>query len=119
MKEEIVYFACNDWNPTPNESYNICYNYLSSCIVVDIDKVVNKTADDAEKWVIDNKMCINCDIVDMSLSYYITAPKSVFEKYFKELLPLVKSEPYDFMFIGDKDMFLEYKEENIGINYEI
>ena len=89
--EEIVYFACNDWNPEPIEAYNICYNYLGS-YAINRDKVVNKTVEEAVKWVEDNKMCINCDIVDMSESYYITAPKSVFETYFKELLSYIKKE---------------------------
>ena len=117
MEKEIVYFACNDWHTTPIEAYNICYYYLGSYTSVDMDKVVNKTPEEVDKWVEDNKMCINCDIVDMSISYYITAPKSVFETYFKELLPYIKSEPYDFLFKGDKQIFLEYKEENIGFNY--
>ena len=117
MEDKIVYFACNDWYPEPKEAYNICYNYLGSYATANEDKVVNKTPEDAVKWVEDNKMCINCDIVDMSCSYYITAPKKVFETYFKELLPYIKSEPYDFLFKGDKQIFLEYKEENIGFNY--
>jgi hypothetical protein len=56
MKEEIVYFACNDWNPTPNESYNICYNYLSSYASVDRDKVVNKTIEEVWDFVKNNKI---------------------------------------------------------------
>ena len=43
MEDKIVYFACNDWHPSPDESYNICYNYLGSYASVDRDKVVNKT----------------------------------------------------------------------------
>lgn len=117
MEDKIVYFACNDWNPSPDESYNICYNYLGSYTSVDRDKVVNKTIEEVWDFVENNKMCINCDIVDMSCSYYITAPKKVFETYFKELLPFIKSEPYDFLFKGDKKIFLEHNEKNIGFNY--
>ena len=114
--DKIVYFACNDWNPTPKEADNICYNYLMSYSSVNKD-IVYKTIEDCEEWMKDNKICINVDIVDMSSSYYITAPLNVFEKYFKELLSYVKEEPYDFMFIGDKKFFLEHKEENIGFNF--
>ena len=72
MEDKIVYFACNDWHPSPDESYNICYNYLGSYASVDRDKVVNKTIEEVWDFVENNKMCINCDIVDMSCSYYIT-----------------------------------------------
>lgn len=117
MKGEIVYFACNDWHPTPVESDNICHNYLGSYSGVDEDKIINKTIDEVYKFVEDNKMCINCEIVDMSCSYYITAQKKTFETYFPELLPFIKTEPYDFMFIGDNKSFLEYNENNIGFNF--
>lgn len=114
--EDIVYFACNDWNPFPKESDNICYNYLSSYKPLD-ENVINKSVDDSQQWLIDNKICVNLEVVDMSCSYYITAPKKVFETYFKELLPLIKNEPYDFLWIGDNKQFLEYKEENFGFCY--
>jgi hypothetical protein len=115
--EEIVYFACNDWHPTPKEADNLCYRYLEPFTIEDTSKLVNKTSDEVDEWVLKNKMCINCDVIDMSISFYITAPKSVFETYFKELLPFIKTEPYDFLFKGDKQIFLEYKEENFGINF--
>lgn len=114
---DIVYFACNDWHPDPKESYNICYNYLGSYSGCKEDEIVNKTIDESEEWVKNNKMCINMEIVDMSTSYYITAPRKVFETYFKELLPFIKDEPYDFLWIGDKKCFLEHKEENFGFNF--
>lgn len=104
MNDDIVYFGCNDWYPEPKESERLVYEYLEK---------------DAEKFAIDNKLCIKIDIVDMSISYYITAKRSFFEEKFLELLPLIKNEPYDFLFKGDKELFLEYKEENIGVNYEI
>ena len=115
--EEIVYFAFNDWHPTPKEADNLCYHYLEPFAIEDTSKLVNKTSDEVDEWVLKNKMCINCDVIDMSISFYITAPKSVFETYFKELLPFIKTEPYDFLFKGDKKIFLEYKEENFGINF--
>jgi len=114
---DIVYFACNDWNPNPEEADNICYNYLGSYKGCEEEEIVNKTNDESEKWVKDNRMCINWEIIDMSISYYITAPRKVFEIYFKELLPFIKNEPYDFLWIGDKKCFLEYKEENYGFHY--
>lgn len=113
---KIVYFACNDWTPNPKESMNLCYNYLMS-YSPDNKDIVNKNLEETEQWLKDNKICINCEVIDMSVSYYITAPLNVFEKYFKELLSYVKEEPYDFMFIGDKKFFLEHKEENIGFNF--
>ena len=114
--DDIVYFACNDWNPNPIEADNICHNYLMSYTTFD-ENVVNKNVDELEKWLNDNMICVNTEVVDMSCSYYITAPKKVFETYFKELLPYVKSEPYDFMWIGDSKYFLEFKKENIGLNF--
>lgn len=114
---DIVYFACNDWHPDPKESYNICYNYLGSYTSCKEEEIVNKTIDESEKWVKDNRMCVNWEIIDMSTSYYITAPRKVFETYFKELLPFIKNEPYDFMWIGDNKCFLEHKEENFGFHY--
>lgn len=114
---DIVYFACNDWSPEPKEAYNICYNYLGSYSGCKEEEIVNKTADDVEKWLIDNKICVNLEVVDMSTSYYITAPRKIFEETFQELLPFIKDEPYDFLWKGDSKCFLEFKEENFGTNF--
>ena len=116
MENDIVYFACNDWNPNPKESMNLCYNYLMS-YNPDNKDIVNKNLEETEQWLKDNKICINCEVVDMSVSYYITAQRKVFETYFVELLPFIKNEPYDFMWKGDNKCFLEFREENIGFNF--
>lgn len=102
----IVYFAFNDWNPTPKESERL-------------SDVMNKDIDAFNEIIEKYKLCINLEVVDMSCSNYITCERKFFEECFPELLPLVKEEPYDFLWIGDKKMFLEYKEENVGYNFEV
>ena len=103
MKNEIVYFACNNWNPIPEDSIRLIY-----------DNLENENGKDFPER---NKLCVNVEVVDMSLSYYITANRIFFKKQFPELLAFVRTEPYDFLWENDRQYFLEYKEENIGYNY--
>ena len=55
MENDIVYFACNDWNPNPKESMNLCYNYLMS-YNPDNKDIVNKNLEETEQWLKDNNI---------------------------------------------------------------
>ena len=74
------------------------------------------------KWVKQNKLCVEMNTIDMSVSYRITAPKSWVEKNCPELL----TKYTQFICTPDEDgvildrfgkEFLPYSEENIGLHY--
>ena len=111
MEDKIVYFACNNWHPSPKEADRLIYEHLEK------DVEVKESVEYFENFIKENKLCVNMDVVDMSVSYYITAKRSFFEKKFPELIEYVKEEPYNFLWKIDKKLFLEYKEDNIGYNF--
>lgn len=111
MEDKIVYFACNNWHPSPKEADRLIYEHFEK------DVEVKESVEYFENFIKENKLCVNMDVVDMSVSYYITAKRSFFEEKFPELIKYVKEEPYNFLWKNDKKLFLEYKEDNIGFDY--
>lgn len=135
--EEIIYFSVNNWfcgeHYPPTENFK---KWLGD------DCNLAFTNDE---WCRNNKLCVNCGIIDMSINFTVSAPKSWVEKNCPELLP-DKSHDYnivhiengkevvdskrntysDFVYTPEKDKpfidkfgqpFLEYKEDNLGFHY--
>lgn len=118
-KETIVYFQCNDWVPSPEAASKFIYAYLEGSLYYKEQpfdfEVVTKTTDEEHDWIKKNRLCINVDVYDQSLQYWVTTTKEWVEENFPELLPYVSEEPKDDMFKGDKKYYLKYTEENIGV----
>lgn len=111
----VVYFQCNDWSPSPKEAENFIYNYLEGYHdSIDNPNAVLKTQEEVDTWYKENDLCINTEIYDMSLHFWVTTTKEWLEDNFPELLPYASEEPKDYMFKGDKKYFLKYEEENVG-----
>lgn len=117
-KGTIVYFQCNNWEPYPEEAERFIYNYLEGSVYVHVKdeqfNVVNKTIEEELAWIKSNDLCINCDIYDQSVQYWVTTTKEWLEENFPELVEYASEEPQDYMYKGDKKYFLKYIEENIG-----
>lgn len=104
----IVYLQCNDWSPSPEKASRLIYDYLEGSIY-DKNSVI-KTVEEKLEWVKTNKLCINTDIWNMSIQYWITTTKEWLELNFPELLPYCSETP-------DDDYYLEYTEDNYGEFY--
>lgn len=111
----VVYLQCNDWCPSPAEAEKFIYDYLEGYHdSIDNPNAVLKTQEETETWIKENDLCINTEIYDMSIQYWVTTTKEWLEDNFPELLPYASEEPKDYMFEGDKKYFLKYEEENVG-----
>lgn len=128
--EEIIYFSVNNW------FYGVHYPPTEN-----FEKWLRNDGNLAftnDEWCKNNKLCVNYGIIDMSVNFTVSAPKSWVEKNCPELLP-DKSYDYnidviktkrnthsDFVYTPEKDNpfvdkfgqpFLEYKEDNLGSHY--
>jgi len=75
MKEEIIYFEINDWfagRDFPNDE--IFGKWINDCQFRDND------------WCKENKLCVMCGAIDMSMNYCIAAPRSWVEKNCPKML---------------------------------
>lgn len=114
IKGTVVYFQCNDWSPSPKEAERFIHQYLEGDFS---EHTPMKTDAEVDEWIENDCLCINCDIYDMSIQYWITTTKEWLEQNFPELLSFVSEEPKDYLFKGDKKYFLKYSEENIGVHW--
>jgi len=121
--ENVVYIQINDWHAKDyNKRLLYCYlegyQTIASNVTVDYPEgVVCKTIDEAEQWMIDNKLCINSDCYDMSSQMWITTTKEWVENNFSELMPYVSENPEDYMYKNDRKYFLKYIPENYGMHF--
>lgn len=115
-KGTVVYFQCNNWNPYPEEAGRFIYDYLEGTLYTNYEQCnpVNKTEQECLNWIKSNDLCINCDIYDQSVQYWVTTTKEWIKENFPELLEYASEEPQDDIYEGDKKYFLKYIEENIG-----
>ena len=115
----VVYFQLNNWMPGDDypdvEPFNswLAFSDKDGC-----DYATLKLMD--ENWVKENKLCIVTNLVDMSLTFRISATKEWVNKNCPELLSKYKQFivcPDECGDIKDKFGydFLLYKESNIGI----
>lgn len=116
-KEKIIYFEVNDW--------------FSERDYPDTEPFLTWMKDDLnlqfrnKDWVLENKLCIVEQIVDMSINFCVTAT----EEWVKSNCPCLLEEKYKkFLRFPNKngivtgrfeDEFLEYKPENFGITESI
>ena len=73
--EEIVYFEINNWfagRDYPNDEI-FC-------------KWINDSQFRYDEWCKENKLCVMCGAIDMSMNYCVAAPKSWVEKNCPKLL---------------------------------
>lgn len=118
MKEEIVYFELNNWMPGsdyPDDEPFILW--MSDDFNIAFSN---------EQWVKDNRLCVVETIVDMSSNYCITTTKDWVLNNCPSLLTDYKqflrfkdkfSDIYIYGRFGCK--FLEYTEENIGVEFRL
>lgn len=137
MNEEIIYFSVNNWfcgrDYPPTDNFK---KWLGN----DLNQSFRNDA-----WVKENKLCVTCGCIDMSMNYTIAAPRSWVEKYCPELMT---DDEYTYVtcihnkdgetrqehkkkysdFVDHPDDFgdvtscfgwpyLEYKEENFGCHW--
>lgn len=115
MDKEIVYFELNNWIEgeyyPDDEPFTMWFENDFSIYFNNKD------------WIKENKLCVVCTVIDMSLNFCITATKEWIEKNCPKLLTeytqfLREVDEEDGCVYGQfGDEFLEYKEENIGIFY--
>jgi hypothetical protein len=135
--EEIIYFEVDNWfsgrDYPPIEPF---ISWMGNDLHLTL-------ADDA--WAKENKICVKAKMVDMSVAFCVTAPRSWVEKVCPELLS-DKEYTYDIIYsgsirkthkekfsnflrhpksngivygrVGGGWEFLEYKEENFGVTWE-
>lgn len=108
----VVYLQINDWNPYPKESKRLINDYLEGLINIEDESIGAQPLYD---WIKENKLCINQDVYDQSLQYWITTTKEWLEENFPELLLFANEEPKDDCFKGDRKWFLRYCDENVGL----
>ena len=106
MENDIVYFQCNDWEPTPVESERFINEILENKEFKTPNEYFNKMKE--------NRLCVNVDAYDMSGNYWITCSKSWIHENYPELDKIVSDEPYDLIYEGDRKYFLKYIEMNFG-----
>lgn len=85
MKEEIIYFEINNWfagRDYPNDE--IFYKWIENYQFRD------------DEWCKENKLCVMCGAIDMSINYCVAAPKSWVEKNCPKLLT---DEEYEYKII--------------------
>ena len=78
MDEEVVYFELNDW--FAGEDYPCAEPFLTWC---GNDRNLYFCN---ENFVKENKLCVVQQVIDMSINWCITAPKSFVLKYCPKLL---------------------------------
>jgi len=118
--ETVVYLQINNWTPPENqERFLSCYleGSLTDWDVEYPEGVVCHTVDEEEQWMVDNKLCINNDVYDMSSHYWITTTKEWIEKNFPELLCDASETGKDWLYKNDRKYFLKYMPENYGIHF--
>ena len=78
MNEEVIYFSVNNWfsgqDYPPTENFK---KWLGN----DLQQAFR-----SDKWAKENKLCIYCGPIDMSMNYTIAAPREWVEKNCPELL---------------------------------
>lgn len=76
--EEVIYFSVNNWfcgeDYPPTENFK---KWLGS----DLNQAFR-----SDEWAKENKLCIYCGPIDMSMNYTISAPREWVEKNCPELL---------------------------------
>lgn len=109
---DIVYFELNNW--FAGEDYPNDEPYLSW-----MQNDLNIKFRDKE-WVMDNKLCVVFDIIDMSANFCITATK----EWVENNCPTLLTKYTEFLREPDENgivkgrfghQFLEYDESNFGI----
>lgn len=113
-EKDIVYFELNNW--FPGDHYPAEEPFIT-WIGNDLNIYFNN-----EEWVKENKLCVVRSIIDMSVNFCVTATIDWVEKNCPKLLTEYKK----FLRYSDEDgdvygqfgdEFLEYSEENFGIEY--
>ena len=112
MDNELVYFELNNWSPGkdyPNEEPFLTW------ISNDLNIYFNN-----ETWVIENRLCVIREIIDMSTNFCITATKEWVEKNCPNLLTihtkfLRQPDEYGDVYGQWGTEFLPYEESNFGI----
>ena len=112
MNNDIIYFELNNWFcgwDYPNDEPFI--SWMSNDLQIKFNN---------EDWIEENKLCVVKTFVDMSCNFCITATKDWVKKNCSKLLTDYKQ----FLRFPDEDdevhgrfgtLFLEYCEENIGL----
>ncbi len=112
MNNDIVYFELNNWfcgMHYPNDEPFI--SWMSNDLQIKFNN---------EEWIEENKLCVVKTFVDMSCNFCITATKD----WVKKNCPKLLTDYKQFLRFPDEDdevygrfgtLFLEYCEENIGL----
>ena len=124
MQEEIVYIELNNWFPKDDYPDEEPFLFWMNPWNKDTKEYELPIFEDIQ-WLKDNKLCVVRSIIDMSLNYCITAPKSWVEKNcnrilcpeFKKFIREPDEEGKVFGRWGNE--FVEYKEENFGLFVDI
>jgi hypothetical protein len=76
--EEVIYFSVNNW--FCGEDYPPTENF-KKWLGHDLNQAFRN-----DEWAKENKLCIYCGLIDMSMNYTISAPREWVEKNCPELL---------------------------------
>lgn len=111
-KSDVVYFELNNWFPGKHYPAE---EPFTTWIGNDLNIYFNN-----EDWVKENKLCVVRSIIDMSTNFCVTATKEWVEKNCPRLLTEHEKflrYPNEAGYVCGRfgDEFLEYSEENFGI----
>ncbi len=103
MNEDIIYFSVNNWfcgkDYPPTENFK---KWLGNDL---------KQAFRSDEWAKENKLCIYCGVIDMSMNYTIAAPREWVEKNCPELLTDYEFTYRTCIHSKDGDKVIEHKKK--------
>ena len=109
-EQEIIKFSVNHWSTEYYPAEDVFDEWMDD---YNLDKYLRNT-----EFAKENKLVVVWSIVDMSISFAVTAPKEFVDKY----CPCLYEEKYkEFVFPEDAEYgiigvkFKEWSEENIGV----
>ena len=112
MQDKILYFQCNDRQPTPKEASKFIEHIRGDLFANEDDRYGIATA---KQWIKNNELCVNLYVYDMYYHYCVTCKESWLEMFFPELLMYANEVPIDDSIFGDGKFYLKYEERNFGM----
>ena len=113
MQDKILYFQCNDRQPTPKEASKFIEHIRGDLFANEDDRYGIATA---KQWIKTNELCVNLYINDMSYYYWVTCKESWLEMFFPELMLYANEIPIDESIFGDGKFYLKYEERNFDLH---
>ena len=113
MQDKILYFQCNDRQPTPKEASKFIAHIRGDLFSNEDDRYGIATA---KQWIKTNELCVNLYVYDMYYHYCVTCKESWLEMFFPELMLYANELPITNSLFGDGKFYLKYEERNFDLH---